>query len=198
MTLPAQLEHRYCTATSADIRSWSFGRLTSPRRATATLSDNVRGTLHNQGIFGPLHDFRCACGKYAGDRYRNMICDICGVKVASTAVRTSRFGHIEFSAVIPHPFSPELELSCWPVLPLGVTESPGAQPLLELYDKLIEASATHSEVENRRAVLSIMDHLVPSTLTVVAWGIAAADSLAQGMALKRNRVSVCTVLTAGM
>ena len=184
MSLPGHLDCRYRAATSVDILSWSFGAVTSPRVPTATHAENIRGTLHDQGIFGPIHDFRCACGKYAGDRFRNMICDVCRVKITSTASRSSRFGHIELPTPIPHPFLSDSELRCWPVLPMRLAESSGGQALLELYDKLIQASTGHSVDESRQIVLSISDHLLPATLNVSAGGIVAADTLAQGMALK--------------
>jgi len=105
VTIPTPLDIDYRIATSHDIRSWSFGAVTAPRHASATFHDNVRGTLHDQGIFGPIHDFKCACGKYAGDRYKGMICDRCGVKIAPKTIRGSRFAHIDFTDSTAHPLA---------------------------------------------------------------------------------------------
>ena len=49
------------------------------RTANAVDWHEQRGTLDDQGIFGPLREFACACAKYQGERHRGMICDRCCV-----------------------------------------------------------------------------------------------------------------------
>ena len=123
MPIPKLLAENYRIATSHDIRSWSFGRLTSRRRDGTTSRDNVQGTLYDQRIFGPVVDHKCACGRYNGDKYRNMICDRCGVKIAPTSIRAVRFGHIKFSSAAHHPLDRTAILDYFPVMPARFVES---------------------------------------------------------------------------
>ena len=186
MTIPTPLDADYCDATSHDIRSWSFGALTSSRDASATFRDNVAGTLQDQRIFGPIHDFKCACGQYDGDRYKNMICDRCGVKVASSRIRGSRFGHIEFAGPIAHPFVPNNQLQCFPVLPILFIESPGGHRLAALYDQLTDAAKEQVNTRIHETINSICDLLAPVTITTHDWRLSAARTLARGLALKHK------------
>ncbi|MEZ6138880.1 MAG: hypothetical protein R3C53_28680 [Pirellulaceae bacterium] len=206
MTIPIPLDTDYCDATSHDIRSWSFGALTSPRHASATFRDNVAGTLHDQRIFGPIHDFKCACGRYDGDRFKNMICDRCGVKVASSTIRGSRFGHIEFASPIAHPFAPDKELQCFPVLPILFIESPGGHRLQTLYDQLIDDAKEKTATRIAETINSICDQIAPVAIAAHDWDLSAAGTLARGLALKhkdspgtsREYCNKCGYLLAGL
>ena len=188
MAIPSPLSADYRVATSRDIRSWSFGSLTAVRQASATFSDNIPGTLHDQRIFGPVQDFRCACGKYLGDRYKGMICDRCGVKIAPCATRGSRFGHIELIEPIAHPFASNSELQCFPVIPGGFLESPGGRDLLVLYDELIEASQTPDRPCSQ-IVASIIDQLAPLVITAHNWHLLVSRTLARGLAIEHTSAS---------
>ena len=53
-------------------------------------------------IFGPTKDFECACGKYKRVRYKNIVCDRCGVEVTRSKVRRERMGHIELATPVSH------------------------------------------------------------------------------------------------
>ncbi|MBN2473608.1 MAG: hypothetical protein JXB62_03290 [Pirellulales bacterium] len=184
MTIPTSLSSDYRIATSREIRSWSFGVLTATRHPSATSYDNVRGTLHDQRIFGPVDDFKCACGKYRGDRYRGMVYDHCGVKIAPNTTRGSRFGHIEFPDPIGHPFAPTSELQCFPVLPILFIQSPGGRLLPTLYDQLIEASNNHATSKIQETITSIVAHLTSVVVTAHRWRLAASRTLARGLALE--------------
>src|SRR4051794_17820030 len=81
LPLPSVLAARYWPATEREVHSRSFGLVMAPRNPAATTWEQRRGTLEDQAIFGPVEDFECACGKYRGPKYRDMICDRCGVKV---------------------------------------------------------------------------------------------------------------------
>jgi hypothetical protein len=186
VTIPTPLDADYCDATSHDIRSWSFGALTLPRHGSATHADNVAGTLHDQRIFGPIHNFKCACGKYVGDRYKNMICDRCGVKVAPNTIRGSRNAHIEFAAPIAHPFAPDSTLQCFPVLPIMFIESAAGDRLPALYDQLVDAANNHAITRMNDTTMSIVDQLLPVTVTVHNWRLSAARMFARGLALKHK------------
>ena len=53
-------------------------------------------------IFGPTKDYECSCGKYKRLRYKNVICDRCGVEVTRSKVRRERMGHIELASPCSH------------------------------------------------------------------------------------------------
>ena len=61
-----------------------------------------RDGLFCEKIFGPTKDFECACGKYKRLRYKNIICDRCGVEVTKSKVRRERMGHIELATPVSH------------------------------------------------------------------------------------------------
>ena len=47
-------------------------------------------------------DYECSCGKYKRLRYKNVICDRCGVEVTKSKVRRERMGHIELASPCSH------------------------------------------------------------------------------------------------
>ena len=85
-----------------DIKSWSFGEVKKPETINYRTYRPEKDGLFCERIFGPEKDWECACGKYRGMKYKGMICDRCGVKVAHSRVRRKRMGHIELSAPIVH------------------------------------------------------------------------------------------------
>ncbi|MDD3156322.1 MAG: hypothetical protein PHP14_02825 [Candidatus Pacebacteria bacterium] len=40
-----------------------------------------------ESIFGPIKDYKCSCGKYRGIRYKDIVCDRCGVTITRSDVR---------------------------------------------------------------------------------------------------------------
>lgn len=66
----------------------------------------VPGGLFCQKIFGPVQDFKCSCGRYAGTnsekRYRGKICRECGVEVTVSLVRRRRMAVIELAYPVVH------------------------------------------------------------------------------------------------
>lgn len=185
MPIPPSLAEDFRVATTPYIKSWSYGLLRFPRQPSATFDDNVKGTLHDQRIFGPIHDLQCACGELAGERYANMICHLCGVKCARLSVRATRFGHIDFIDPIRHPFAQDVKILCFPVLPATFLESPGGQQLQDLYDQLIERAASADTEKIADAVMSIADYLTPPVVTAHHWNLADCETLAHGLALER-------------
>ncbi len=61
-----------------------------------------RDGLFCEKIFGPIKDFECACGKYKRIRYKNIVCDRCGVEVTEKKVRRERIGHINLVVPVAH------------------------------------------------------------------------------------------------
>ena len=66
-----------------------------------TLKPETDG-LFCERIFGPVKDWECHCGKYKKIRYKNMICDRCGVEVTKSSVRRERMGCICLAAPVSH------------------------------------------------------------------------------------------------
>lgn len=92
-----------------DGSDWSRGAVTSPLTFNAS-GVALPGGLFCPRLFGPIKDFECGCGALKGPELRGRTCEVCGVELARSLVRRSRFGHIELSClVVPWPF---LELAC--------------------------------------------------------------------------------------
>ncbi len=89
-------------ASPEKIRSWSFGEVKKPETINYRTLKPERDGLFCEKIFGPSKDFECSCGKYKRLRYKNVICDRCGVEVTSSKVRRERMGHIELASPCSH------------------------------------------------------------------------------------------------
>ncbi len=84
------------------IRAWSYGEVTKPETINYRTLKPERDGLFCEKIFGPTKDFECSCGKYKRLRYKNVICDRCGVEVTRSKVRRERMGHIELASPCSH------------------------------------------------------------------------------------------------
>ena len=84
------------------IREWSYGEVKKPETINYRTLRPERDGLFCEKIFGPSKDFECACGKYKRVRYKNIICDRCGVEVTRSKVRRERMGHIELATPVSH------------------------------------------------------------------------------------------------
>ena len=84
------------------IREWSKGEVKKPETINYRTLKPERDGLFCEKIFGPTKDFECACGKYKRVRYKNIICDRCGVEVTRSNVRRERMGHIELATPVSH------------------------------------------------------------------------------------------------
>ena len=84
------------------IRSWSYGEVKKAETINYRTLKPERDGLFCEKIFGPTKDFECSCGKYKRLRYKNIICDRCGVEVTLSKVRRERMGHIELAAPCSH------------------------------------------------------------------------------------------------
>ncbi len=89
-------------ASSAQIRSWSYGEVTKPETINYRTLKPEKDGLFCEKIFGPTKDFECHCGKYKRARYKGIVCDKCGVEVARSKVRRERMGHISLAAPVAH------------------------------------------------------------------------------------------------
>ncbi len=84
------------------IREWSYGEVVKPETINYRTGRSERGGLFDERIFGPEKDYECYCGKYRRIRYKDIICEKCGVEVTRSIVRRDRMGHIELATPIAH------------------------------------------------------------------------------------------------
>jgi DNA-directed RNA polymerase subunit beta' len=84
------------------IKEWSYGEVTKPETINYRTQRSERNGLFDERIFGPEKDFECYCGKYRRIRYKNIICEKCGVEVTRSIVRRERMGHIELASPVTH------------------------------------------------------------------------------------------------
>src|SRR5450432_4225685 len=84
------------------IRKWSRGEVKNPETINYRTFKPEPGGLFCQKIFGPVRDYECACGKYKRIKYKDVICDRCGVEVTIARVRRERMGHIELAVPVAH------------------------------------------------------------------------------------------------
>ena len=89
-------------ASPEKIRSWSYGEIKKPETINYRTLKPERDGLFCEKIFGPSKDYECSCGKYKRLRYKNVVCDRCGVEVTSSKVRRERMGHIELASPCSH------------------------------------------------------------------------------------------------
>jgi DNA-directed RNA polymerase subunit beta' len=91
------------TVASPDtIRKWSKGEVKNPETINYRTFKPEPGGLFCQRIFGPVRDYECACGKYKRIKYKDVVCDRCGVEVTIARVRRERMGHIELAVPVAH------------------------------------------------------------------------------------------------
>ncbi len=86
-------------ASPEEISGWSHGEVTKPETINYRTWRPEKDGLFCEKIFGPTKDYECYCGKYRKIRFKGIICEKCGVEVASSRVRRERMGHI--SLVVP-------------------------------------------------------------------------------------------------
>jgi len=89
-------------ASPDSIREWSYGEVIKPDTLNYRTLKPEKGGLFCERIFGPEKDYECSCGKYKKKRFKNTVCDRCGVEITTSRVRRSRMGHIELAVPISH------------------------------------------------------------------------------------------------
>ncbi|MCS6935460.1 MAG: DNA-directed RNA polymerase subunit beta' [Chitinophagales bacterium] len=84
------------------ILSRSNGEIKKPETINyRTYKPEMEG-LFCERVFGPTKDYECYCGKYKRIRYKNIVCDRCGVEVTEKKVRRERMGHIKLTVPVVH------------------------------------------------------------------------------------------------
>jgi DNA-directed RNA polymerase subunit beta' len=89
-------------ASPQKIKAWSYGEVKKAETINYRTLKPEKDGLLCQRIFGPIKDYECECGKYRWVKYRNVVCDRCGVEVTESKVRRERMGHIELAAPVVH------------------------------------------------------------------------------------------------
>ena len=89
-------------ASPEEILENSYGEVTKPETINYRTYKPERDGLFCERIFGPTRDYECACGKYKRIRYKDIVCDRCGVEVTEKKVRRERSGHIELVVPVAH------------------------------------------------------------------------------------------------
>ena len=89
-------------ASPDDILSNSKGEVLKPETINYRTYKPENDGLFCERIFGPVKDYECHCGKYKRIRYRNIVCDRCGVEVTEKKVRRERSGHIQLVVPVAH------------------------------------------------------------------------------------------------
>ena len=89
-------------ASPETILEWSYGEVTKPETINYRTQRPEKDGLFDEKIFGPIKDWECYCGKYKRIRYKNIICDKCGVEVTKSSVRRERMGHITLAVPVAH------------------------------------------------------------------------------------------------
>lgn len=84
------------------IRSWSYGEVKKPETINYRTFKPEREGLFCAKIFGPIKDYECLCGKYKRMKFRNVVCEKCGVEVTLSKVRRERMGHIDLASPVAH------------------------------------------------------------------------------------------------
>ena len=89
-------------ASPESILARSYGEVLKPETINYRTYKPERDGLFCERIFGPVKDWECHCGKYKRIRYKNIICDRCGVEVTEKKVRRERTGHIKLVVPVAH------------------------------------------------------------------------------------------------
>jgi DNA-directed RNA polymerase subunit beta' len=84
------------------ILQWSHGEVTKPETINYRTQKPEKDGLFCEKIFGPTKDWECYCGKYKRIRYKDVVCDKCGVRVTRSVVRRERMGHISLAVPVTH------------------------------------------------------------------------------------------------
>ena len=89
-------------ASPEEILSWSYGEVLKAETINYRSQRPEKNGLFSERIFGPTKDYECYCGKYKRVRYKDIVCDRCGVEVTRASVRRERMGHIKLATPVAH------------------------------------------------------------------------------------------------
>jgi hypothetical protein len=181
-SLPPNIAAEYRPATGNEVRAESFGLLKAARLHAEIDWRKQRGTFDDQATFGPRRRYACACGKYEGSKYANIICDICGVKITTPDARRTRCAHINLEVEISHPLGTEKDrLNSVPALPASFVEADSGGELLSAYDVIGRAKGERDVAEGFTRLCEVLS---PVLVMAHCWDLSDRLLIAHGMALK--------------
>jgi DNA-directed RNA polymerase subunit beta' len=93
---------RLTLASPEQIMEWSHGEVVKPETINYRTLKPEKDGLFCEKIFGPTKDWECYCGKYKRIRYKDVVCDKCGVRVTRSIVRRERMGNISLAVPVTH------------------------------------------------------------------------------------------------
>lgn len=90
---------------SARALKLSKGEVKKPDTISLKSRKPVPDGLFCQKIFGPVEDYKCICGMYAGKNDVGIICKRCGVEIIPRINRARRLGHIKLEVPVLNPLA---------------------------------------------------------------------------------------------
>lgn len=101
---------RISLASPLRVRSWAqrvmpYGEILGEIKKAETINfrsyEPERYGLFCERIFGPIHDWKCKCGKYNGF-VLDKLCEECGIEIIESRVRRYRMGYIDLNYPVVH------------------------------------------------------------------------------------------------
>jgi DNA-directed RNA polymerase subunit beta' len=89
-------------ASPEKIRDGRTAKVKKPETINYRTLKPERDGLFCEKIFGTTKEWECYCGKFKSIRYKDVVCDRCGVQVTHYKVRRERGGHIDLAAPVAH------------------------------------------------------------------------------------------------
>ena len=100
---PPRLTARLRLASPDDILRWSAGEVTKPDTLHPRSGKPVPGGLFCEDIFGPLHEWRCRCGKLSRRAAAAPhLPRLPHARAAAAAADAGSMGHVELAAPVAH------------------------------------------------------------------------------------------------
>jgi DNA-directed RNA polymerase beta' subunit len=157
------MQLRLVVLSDQQILAVSYGSITNPLSKPTNDWHLDRGSLFDPRIFGYGQDWECACGKYRGQQYEGLICDVCGTKIGIAEIlQRERFGHINLALPVRHPLRSQRVVATIPVLPIAyrAPTTDGAELNL-MYAALVRANEDVKQevLESEKATSVLLEKL---------------------------------------
>lgn len=88
---------RFSLLSQEEVLSLSKGEVKYPETMHYRTRKAIPGGLFCYKIFGGGKRDACECGKYEGEKFRGLVCSVCGVAVVSEMEKRSFFGHVNLA-----------------------------------------------------------------------------------------------------
>ena len=86
--------------TDEKIKKLSFGEIKNSKTLNGSTFEPEIGGLFCPQIFGPNHNYQCACHSDQSRRIKNQKCENCGVLIAHSNIRRWRMAHISLASPV--------------------------------------------------------------------------------------------------